>query len=194
MDISPDDVWKQLFINLSRHLDTKITHSGTHSTHVAYWVKVIARKLDIPKDDVQIIFWASLLHDIGKISIPDDILAKNGPLTDEEWILMKMHPIVGANMVNSLHSLSQTAQVIQAHQEKYDGTGYPKGLKGDEIPLGARILAVADAYVAMTNERVYRTACSHSEAINELKAKKGQQFDPAIVDSFIEVINSYPYQ
>jgi putative nucleotidyltransferase with HDIG domain len=189
MDTQPDQVWRQLFINLSRYIDIKITYSGTHSAHVAYWVKATARKLNLSNEDVQTIYWASLLHDIGKISVPDDVLVKNGPLTEEEWILMKLHPTVGANMVNSLYSLTQTAPIIRSHQEKFDGSGYPRGLRGEEIPLGGRILAVVDAYDAMTNRRVYRSPRSHEEAVVELKKMRGTHFDPHVVDVFIDVLN-----
>jgi polar amino acid transport system substrate-binding protein len=189
----PDQVWKQLFINLSRHVDIKVTYSGTHSAHVAYWVKATARLLNLPNEEIQIIYWASLLHDLGKISVPDEILSKNGPLSDDEWVLMKLHPIAGANMVNSLGSLTQAAPIVKYHQEKYDGSGYPKGLQGEEIPFGARILAVIDAYDAMTNTRVYRQARKHEEAIKELESKCGSHFDPIVVDIFLKTLEYHTY-
>jgi putative nucleotidyltransferase with HDIG domain len=193
MDTQPELAWKQLFLNLSRRVDVKVTYNGTHSTHVAYWVKAIAKKLELSEQYIHTAFWASLFHDIGKIGVPDEVLTKNGPLTEDEWVIMKLHPVVGANIVNSLNSLADTTSLIRSHQEKFDGSGYPKGLIGLEIPLGARILAVVDAYDAMTNKRVYRSACSHEEAVTELNNMRGRHFDPQVVDVFLEVLESQSY-
>jgi HD-GYP domain-containing protein (c-di-GMP phosphodiesterase class II) len=141
-------------------------------------------------DEVKNVYWASMLHDIGKIGISTRVLRKRAALTEDDWILIKMHPTIGSNIVSSIDALPALAPTISAHQEKFDGTGYPKGLKGDDIPLGARILGIADAYQAMVEHRYYREARTHEEAITELQKVKGSQFDPAVLDVFINVVNS----
>ena len=189
METYPNEIWFQFFIYLSRFIDKQISKNGGHSAQVAYWVKSTARKFNVDDVDEQTMFYAALLHDIGKIGVPEDVLVKPGPLSDEEWMFMRLHPIIGANIVRQLDNTAHIAPTINAHQEKYDGTGYPKGLKGYEIPLGARILAVADAYQAMTEGRIYRDAWTHNEASIELRKCKGTQFDPAVVDKFLEVVD-----
>jgi HD-GYP domain-containing protein (c-di-GMP phosphodiesterase class II) len=141
-------------------------------------------------DEVKNVYWASILHDIGKIGISDRILRKKAALTQDDWVLIKMHPTIGSNIVCSIDALPSLAPTISAHQEKYDGTGYPKGLRGKDIPLGARILGIADAYQAMVEHRYYREARTHEEAVTELKKVRGTQFDPEVLDVFINVVNS----
>jgi HD-GYP domain-containing protein (c-di-GMP phosphodiesterase class II) len=136
------------------------------------------------------VYWASILHDIGKIGISDRVLRKKSMLSDEDWVLIKMHPTIGSNIVSSIDAYPSLAPTISAHQEKYDGTGYPKGLCGKEIPLGARILGIADAYQAMIEHRYYREARTHEEAVAELQKVKGTQFDPDVLDVFLNVVNS----
>ena len=192
MDENLPEVWMQFLINLSRYIDSRVSFNGRHSAQVAYWGKATARKLAYAETDERSIFFAALLHDVGKIGVPDEILIKAGPLSAEEWTMMRLHPIVGANIVRSLKPIAHIAPLINAHQERYDGSGYPCGLKGDEIPLGARILAVVDAYEAMTNDRVYRKARSSEEATQELKHNGGTPFDPNVVDAFLQVVTTRP--
>jgi putative nucleotidyltransferase with HDIG domain len=189
MDNYPTDVWFQFFMHLARCIDKLVSRSGHHSTQVAYWVKSTAIRLELEREEAQALFWAAMLHDIGKIGVPDDVLQKPGPLNKYEWEMMKMHPTIGANIVSSRSHIAHIAPAIHHHQEKYDGTGYPHGLLGDQIPYGARILAVADAYQAMTEDRAYRNARSHQEASQELSRFKGRQFDPKVVNAFLEVVN-----
>lgn len=184
-----DEVWMKFLISLSKYIDSRISNAGKHSTKVAVWVRSTARKMNFCEKDIQSIFWAALLHDIGKIGVPDQILRKNGPLNNQEWTVMKLHPTVGANIVNSQKNIAHIAHIIHTHQEKYDGTGYPQGLCGDDIPLEARIVSVVDAYDAMTDDRVYRKARSHSEAILELERMGGKHFDPQVVNVFLGVVN-----
>lgn len=141
-------------------------------------------------DEVKNIYWASILHDIGKIGISERILRKKAILSEDDWVLIKMHPTIGSNIVSSIDAYPSLAPTISAHQEKYDGTGYPKGLSGKDIPLGARILGIADAYQAMTEDRYYRQARTHEEAVAELQKVKGKQFDPEVVDVFVSVVTS----
>jgi putative nucleotidyltransferase with HDIG domain len=188
MDDDKQSFWIRLLLYLSRYIDSLISDCGRHSTQVAQMVETTARKMDCTEDEIQSMYWAALLHDIGKIGVPDKVLSKAGPLSDEEWNVMKMHPAIGSNIVKSLKSLSHIAPVIYAHQEKYDGTGYPQGLQGEQIPLGARILTVVDAYDAMTSDRRYRKGCSPAEATEELLHQGGRQFDPQVVEVFLEVV------
>jgi HD-GYP domain-containing protein (c-di-GMP phosphodiesterase class II) len=185
-----DQIRKNLLINLSNYIDSRIAYNNSHSFHVAHLGYAVARKMNISQEQIHSFYWASLLHDVGKISIPEEILVKNGPLSKNEWLIMKLHPIVSANLVNSDKSLINTIPLIIAHQEKYDGSGYPEGLKGESIPLCARILTVVDAFDSMINDRVYRPACSQKDALFELQDMKGKHFDPHIVDIFIELITN----
>ena len=181
MDENPDVVWIQLLINLSRYIDSQVSFTGRHSAQVADWVRFTARKLDFSEFEVHSVYWAALLHDIGKIGVPRAVLRKDGPLTETEWTVMRLHPTVGANIVRSLKAIAHTAPMIYYHQEKFDGSGYPEGLQGEDIPIGARILAVVDAYEAMTHDRVYRKARSHGEAISELHRWSRPSWTPWIL-------------
>lgn len=188
MDAYPQEVWFQFLVNLSRYIDSRISLSRKHSAQVAFWARDTARLMDRSEHEVQTIFWAAMLHDIGKIGVPDDILVKCGPLDDDEWYLMRLHPTLGANIVRSAGTLAHIAPLIEHHQERFDGTGYPSGLRGEDIPFGARMLAVVDAYEAMTNNRVYRAARHHGEAADELRRGMGSQFDPQVVEAFLTVV------
>ncbi|MEX0991157.1 MAG: HD domain-containing phosphohydrolase [Actinomycetota bacterium] len=128
-----------------------------------------------------------LLHDIGVMGIPEQILAKEGPLTDEEWFEMRRHPLLGAELVRPMTFLGDAAQVIMYHHERFDGTGYPSGLNGELIPLPARIFSVVDAFDAMTSDRPYRRAMAEGEAFEELTRGRGSQFDPGVVDAFLRL-------
>ena len=184
------ELWLQLLINISKFVDKRVSKSGQHCEKVAKWASTTARELKMDDDEVKNVYWASILHDIGKIGISDRILRKKAALTQDDWVLIKMHPTIGSNIVCSIDALPSLAPTISAHQEKYDGTGYPKGLRGKDIPLGARILGIADAYQAMVEHRYYREARTHEEAVTELKKVRGTQFDPEVLDVFINVVNS----
>jgi len=184
------ELWLQLLINISKFVDKRVSKSGQHCEKVAKWASTTARELKMDDDEVKNVYWASILHDIGKIGISDRILRKKAALTQDDWVLIKMHPTIGSNIVCSIDALPSLAPTISAHQEKYDGTGYPKGLQGKDIPMGARILGIADAYQAMVEHRYYREARTHEEAVTELKKVRGTQFDPEVLDVFINVVNS----
>jgi len=189
-NIQRQELWLQLLINISKFVDKRVSKSGQHCEKVAKWASTTARELKMDDDEVKNVYWASILHDIGKIGISDRILRKKAALTNDDWVLIKMHPMIGSNIVNSIDALPSLAPTIFAHQEKYDGTGYPKGLRGKDIPLGARILGIADAYQAMVEHRYYREARTHEEAVTELKKVRGTQFDPEVLDVFINIVNS----
>ena len=179
----------QMVLALAKAMDARDTYTQDHSQRMAAITDALCRKLGIAEDQIQTIHSAAALHDIGKIGVPDEILRKPGPLTSQEWELMKRHPQIGADIIGPVTELAHVAPIIIAHQEKFDGSGYPYGLKGDKIPLGARILAVVDAYIAMLDDRVYRKALNKREAIAELVKYSGSQFDPAIVDEFLKLLD-----
>ena len=135
---------------------------------------------------------AAELHDVGKMAIPDEILHKAGPLTQEEWTFVRRHTMIGERILSAAPALLPVAKIVRASHEHWDGSGYPDGIAGEEIPLGARIVAVCDAFDAMTTHRPYRDARSVEEALEELRACAGTQFDPAVVDAFCDHIASLP--
>jgi len=182
-------LWLQLLVSISKFVDRRVSKTGEHSAKVAKWATTTARELKMSDDEIENVFWGSILHDIGKIGISDRVLRKKSILSEEDWVLIKMHPTIGSNIVSSIDAYPSLAPAISAHQEKYDGTGYPKGLSGKDIPLGARILGIADAYQAMVEERYYRQARTHEEAILELQKVRGTQFDPDVLDVFLNVVN-----
>jgi HD-GYP domain-containing protein (c-di-GMP phosphodiesterase class II) len=143
--------------------------------------------MGMTKQDIEQLTLISNLHDIGKIAIDDKILNKPGKLTEEEWRVMKRHPETGYRILASSPDYIEIAEDILSHHEKYDGTGYPRGLKGEKIPIRARIIAIADAYDAMTSDRPYRKKLDHAVAIQELIDNKGSQFDPKLVDIFLAI-------
>lgn len=183
-----EESFLQTVISLANAMDARDSYTGDHSQRMADMASLVGKEMRLPTADIETLHWAGILHDIGKIGVPDGILNKKGKLTKEEWVIMKEHPLIGAQIVEPVKYLSAVSPIIRAHHEKYDGTGYPYGLSGEDIPFGSRILAVVDAYVAIRDERVYRAARSHEEAIAELRRFSGTQFDPVIVDIFCKTI------
>jgi putative nucleotidyltransferase with HDIG domain len=188
-NLQRQELWLQLLINMSHFVDKRVSKSGEHSENVAKLASTTARQLKMSENEVKVIYWSSILHDIGKIGISDRILRKKTALSADDWAYIKMHPTIGSNIVSSIDMLPSLAPTISAHQEKYDGSGYPKGISGKNIPLGARILGIADAYQAMIEDRYYRDARTHDEAVNELQKVSGTQFDPEVLDVFLGVVN-----
>ena len=166
-------------------LDARERMTGAHSKRVSRVSALLARKLGCSLAEIEIIGTGALLHDIGKIGIPDAILLKPGPLTPEEREVMKMHPHIGYNIIKAGPGLEPASEIVLEHQERYDGQGYPRGLRGEEISLGARIFAVVDAYDAIRSPRVYSPAQSALAAREEILRNRGTQFDPVVVDAFI---------
>jgi two-component system cell cycle response regulator len=156
---------------------------------VAQLARESARRLGLAAEDVAQIELAARLHDIGKIAIPDAILQKPGALTNEEWTVMRTQTEIGARIIGAAATLAPVARLVLYHHERYDGTGYPDGLAGEKIPIGARIIAVCDAFVAMMRERPYINAITVAEAIAELQRGSGSQFDPHAVEAFEVVFN-----
>jgi HD-GYP domain-containing protein (c-di-GMP phosphodiesterase class II) len=152
---------------------------------VAVFAIAVARRLRVPEDALEDIVRAAELQDIGKATLPESILGKDGPLTDAEWAVVRRHPVIAERIVGAAPALAEAARLIRASQERFDGAGYPDGLAGEEIPLGARILAVCVAFAAMLSPRAYRPPLSWAHAAAELRAARGAQLDPDVVDAFL---------
>jgi putative nucleotidyltransferase with HDIG domain len=159
-----------------------------HSDATMQHALAVAKSLGLGPDEMAAVNLGALFHDIGKIGIPEHILLKPTALTQEEWAEMKTHPIIGANLLGEVPNLERIRPIVLAHHEHYDGSGYPNGLKADEIPLAAQIISVADTYDAMTSTRPYRSALGHAEAVAELRRVAGSQLNPIVVEAFIRQI------
>jgi putative nucleotidyltransferase with HDIG domain len=176
------ELFEQTIGALANAVDARDRYTRGHSNRVSYISEAMCRVMRLGEGEIEKIKWSGLLHDVGKIGIRDNILLKPGPLNREERILMNQHPTIGAEIVAPANQLAPEAPLIRAHHEWINGSGYPDGLEYADIPLGARILTVADAYEAMTSSRPYRlTPLTHEQAISELEKYSGLQFDPEIV-------------
>jgi putative nucleotidyltransferase with HDIG domain len=172
---------------LTASLDARHAHTRGHSDRVAEITLSIARELRLPRDEEQLVHIAGHLHDIGKIGIPDHILLKPDRLTADEYNMIKLHPQIGYEILVKVRMLKSVAHIVLHHHERWDGRGYPAGLSGENIPLASRIIAVADAYDAMTSMRPYRSSLDHGEAVHEIECCYGSQFDPQVVDAFVRL-------
>lgn len=191
----------QMLLTLNALALARDNETGNHIVRTQNYVKTLALQLrtmghyknELTDRCIDLLFRAAPLHDLGKVGIPDHILHKPGRLTGDEWEVMKSHSLLGETILASTdidHGSDQGVikkglQIAGGHHEKWDGTGYPRGLKGEEIPLAARIMALADVYDALVSERVYKAGWSHPDAVNEIETKRGSHFDPAVVDAFI---------
>jgi putative nucleotidyltransferase with HDIG domain len=168
-------------------LDKKDAETEGHSKRVTAFTIAIARAMGLSKDQIAVIARGAFLHDIGKMAIPDAILRKPGKLTPDEILIMQEHCYHGYEILKKIPFLVEASEIVYAHQERYDGTGYPRGLKGDQIPLGARMFSVADTLDAITSDRPYRPAQSLTAARDEIKLWSGRQFDPEVVQIFLDM-------
>lgn len=173
---------------LTAAIDAKDSFTFEHSCHVSADAVLLAKAIGLNNNEVRTVKEAGLLHDIGKIGIPESILKKQGKLTNEEYEIMKSHVVNSTEMIHHLPNMDYVIPAVLAHHERYDGNGYPRGLKGEEIPLLGRILAVCDSYDAITSKRAYKEALSKEYAIAELQRNRGTQFDPGLVDAFVNLI------
>jgi diguanylate cyclase (GGDEF)-like protein/putative nucleotidyltransferase with HDIG domain len=174
--------------SLAQAVDARDTYTGSHSERVSELAARLATRLGLDVEQVELTRLAGSLHDLGKLAIPEEILRKAGELTDSERLVLQRHPQIGFRMLDSL-GVDPVAEIVLHHHERWDGAGYPSGLRGEESPLGARIIFVVDAYDAMTSDRVYRARLSHEEALAELRRCSGTQFDPLIVDAFADELD-----
>jgi HD-GYP domain-containing protein (c-di-GMP phosphodiesterase class II) len=178
---------KSVICGFNQLLDLRDLGTGVHSTRLAEWAIRVARKLGLPEVDLYQLEVAALLHDIGKIGIPDSILKKEGKLTDDERALMNKHPEYSWSILRLVPGLDKASLYALHHHEGFNGAGYPAGLKGEEIPMESRIVSVIDAYDAMISNRCYRPGLSHDEAVRRLLQSGGTQFDPFVVQTFVEI-------
>jgi excisionase family DNA binding protein/putative nucleotidyltransferase with HDIG domain len=169
-------------------LDKRQNFPWGHSKRVADYVSSVATKLGLSPQEAEKMELAALLHDIGKIEISDDILAKSEKLTADEFDIIKQHPAIGETIVNEIEALQETGPLIRAHHERFDGKGYPNGVAGDNIPLGGRIIAIAEIFDGLTSKVPFHEPFSRDEAIDILKKESGKQLDPRLVGTFIEAI------
>ena len=167
-------------------MDMRDRYSGDHTQRVVDASQRLAQALGITGLDLISIRRGALLHDVGKISVPDKILQKPGKLSPEERKELERHPVMAYEMLRSIHYLKNAIEIPYCHHEKWDGSGYPRGLKGEEIPISARIFSVVNTWDALTNDRPYRKAMSQEDAIQEMRSESGKAFDPKIVEVFLK--------
>ena len=189
------DQQRSLFLStvksLASAIDAKDEYTRHHSTRVTDFSLKIAAKMGYSEKELGELELAAVLHDVGKIAVPESILNKPGKLTNEEFKLIQEHPVRGEAILSPVIELKEIGRIVRAHHERYDGTGYPDKLKGREIPLGARIMAIADTYDSITSERPYRKAASHRYAVKEIIGCSGTQFDPEVVENFLEIAGTF---
>ena len=171
-------------------VEAKDTYTRGHSDRVSAYSVLIGQKLNLSEEDIRRLRIGGLFHDVGKIGVPDSILLKEGKLSDDEYSEIKNHPTIGAHILSTASIFQDILPIVKYHHEKYDGTGYPERLKGENIPYLARIAAVADAFDAMTSKRVYRDSLPIEKVIEEFKRCKGSQFDPELADVFIDILEN----
>jgi len=200
-------VQEATIIALASLAETRDAETGNHIRRTQLYVKALADTLknhprfahELSDQAIYLMYKSAPLHDIGKVGIPDSILLKPGPLNEDEWEIMKRHPTLGrdallaaeATMGAEVSFLRYAKEITFSHQEKWDGSGYPQGLKGEAIPISARLMAVADVYDALISERVYKAAFSHEDAVATIQAGKGAHFDPDVVDAFMELTDVF---
>jgi ribonuclease P protein subunit RPR2 len=172
---------------LSNAVEARDAYTGKHAERVAAYGLAIARAMGIPMAEAPSVEFGFLLHDIGKVAIPDAILYKAGSLTEKERALMAQHPVIGAEIIREIGFLGEAADVVRSHHERWDGSGYPDGLAGEAIPLAARVFAVADVLDALTTDRPYRPASPFAVAREMIVAESGTHFDPAVVEAFASI-------
>jgi putative two-component system response regulator len=187
------DSAESMLFALARMVEAKDGNTGDHCSRLAHSGVVLGKALGLGTDELMALRRGGVLHDIGKLGIPDSILLKPGPLTDEEWIIMRQHVNIGARLVEGLKSMRLTAPIIRHHHERWDGSGYPDGLRGEEIPLVARVFQMVDIYDALTHARPYKRAMERQQVVEELEAEAARGWrDPALTAIFLEIVKNHP--
>jgi putative nucleotidyltransferase with HDIG domain len=173
---------------LAAAIDARDNYTHAHSEQVVQLATEIARRLGLSGSDVDRVRDGAMLHDVGKVAIPNEILYKPGPLTPDEWDIMREHPVIGERILRRTPELAGIAPLVRHEHERWDGKGYPDGLAGADIPVGSRIILACDAYNAMITERPYREPMGEAEAAGELRAHAGSQFDPDVIETLLDVL------
>lgn len=181
---------KELISSTVKMLEMYDLYTKGHSENVADLAVKIAEKMELEQKKIDDIYWAGLVHDIGKMLIPLEVLNKEGKLSDSEYEVIKEHPVLGCNALKSSKPLQHIAKFVRHHHERWDGGGYPDGLKKDNIPLESQILCAADAWDAMSSKRTYRDPLTYNHALAEIKDNKGTQFAPVVVDALLNVLDN----
>jgi len=188
LNLDVEHTYVETIMALALAVEAKDPYSAGHSKRVGFYATKIGEAMGLEQEMLRTLQDAGVLHDLGKIGIKDEILLKTTPLTPDEAKIMQQHPIIGEAIVKPVRSLQKVVALVRHHHEHFDGSGYPGGLKGEEIPLGARILAVADTYDAMVTDRPYRKRLSIEEARAELRKSAGTQHDPVAIEAFLRVL------
>lgn len=183
---------RKTFERISFLLDERDHYTAVHSQEVAELAAEISRELALPVAEAEKVDIAARVHDIGKVAVPDSILLKPGPLTEEEWAIMKRHPVISAELIEGLEIYRPVVDAVRHEHERWDGSGYPAGLKGEDIPLVARIIAAADIYNALATDRPYRKAFSHEKTRSMIEEMRGTDLDPTVADALLRVVESMP--
>ena len=178
------------FDSLHQKLSGHDRYTGGHSARVAGYAVTVARQLGLNAEEVELIGKAALVHDIGKVGVPNEVLSKTESLNDAEYALIRLHPTLGATILSTLPGMEQIIPIVLHHHERWDGRGYPSGLSGLDIPLAARIIFVVDAFDAMTTNRPYGKVLSHDEAMREIRDCAGRQFDPMVANAMQEAYDN----
>lgn len=188
LEMANERITLQSMYTLAKTIDAKDKYTNGHSMRVAKYSKMIAERMGLPCEENDEIMNMAMLHDIGKIGVPDAIINKNSSLTEDEYYIIKRHPAIGYDILSEMPEMKEVGAGARWHHERYDGKGYPDGLKGEQIPLSARIICVADAYDAMTSNRSYRKYMNQDIVKQELRKGRGTQFDPQIADIMLEIM------
>ena len=184
-EVTTDSAHGDVVAALASALQERDQYTSDHSESVVDVAGRVGEALALDEEQISKLRTAALLHDIGKVGVPDEILHKPGPLDEHEWEIMRQHPIVGERILRAIPGLGGVAKIVRHEHERWDGRGYPDGLAGEEIPIGSRIILVCDAYHAMTSDRPYRAAMSHTDAVAELTRNAGSQFDPNVAEALV---------
>jgi len=183
-------VVQQIVESLASAIDAKDRYTKNHSEEATIYAEALGRACELPEKQLELVKMAAKLHDLGKIGVPEQILRKAGPLNDEEWQIMREHPTLGAKILQPIESLAELVPIVQCHHERWNGSGYPAGLKGTQIPLEARLIAVIDSFHAIISERPYKKAMPVSYALDQLRNQAGTNFDPELIETFCSIVDT----